>query len=168
MSAIPAALATATAAGGAGALAGFGLPYRVRVPVVGVLTAGVGAAGGTAGAAALGGSRWSAVLPGLLPLAGVQLAVDALAGLFMAVAGAVVAAVAVYGIGYAAGHGAHGLGSRTAQTLLPLFSLTLILEPVAASVSTFPVVWELMALASLLLVLAEHRERVSVRQAGLC
>ncbi|MEV0908230.1 proton-conducting transporter transmembrane domain-containing protein [Streptomyces hokutonensis] len=179
MSAIPAALATATGLGGAGALAGVVLPYRLRVPVVGALTAGVGASGGAAGVAALGGAGWAATFPGLLPLAGTYLAVDALAGLFMAVAGAVVAAVAVYGIGYAAGHGAHGLGSRTAQTVLPLFALTLVLVPVAASVSTFLVLWELMALASLLLVLAEHRwghlpversrdwGRASVRLAGV-
>jgi len=80
---------------------------------------------------------------GVLPLAGTYLAVDSLAGLFTVVAGAVVAAVAVYGIGYAAGHGAHGLGSRTAQMVLPLFALTLVL------------------------VLAEHRERASVRPAGV-
>ncbi|WP_405654250.1 proton-conducting transporter membrane subunit [Streptomyces sp. NBC_00019] len=164
---IPAALATATALGGAGALAGCALPYRVRIPVVGVLTAGVGVAGGAAGVAALGGSRWAEGFPGLLPLAGAYLTVDALAGLFMAVAGAVVAAVAVYGIGYASGHGPHGLGSRTAQAVLPVFALTLVLVPAAASVSTFLVLWELMALASLLLVLAEHRERASVRLAGI-
>ncbi|MHB9857373.1 proton-conducting transporter transmembrane domain-containing protein [Streptomyces sp. YIM S03343] len=164
---IPVSLATASALGGAGALAGCGLPYRIRIPVVGVLTAGVGAGGAAAGVAALAGHRWTAVLPGLLPLGGTHISVDALAGLFMAVSGAVVVAVAVYGIGYAAGHGPHGLGSRTAQTVLPLFALTLVLVPVAASVSTFLVLWELMALASLLLVLAEHRERASVRQAGL-
>ncbi|MGW7547141.1 proton-conducting transporter transmembrane domain-containing protein [Streptomyces sp. NPDC054770] len=167
MSVIPAALAPATALAGAGALTGCALPYRLRVPVVGVLTTGVGVAGGTAGVAALEGSRWSAGLPGLIPLAGAHVAVDALAGLFMAVAGAVVAAVAVYGTGYASGHGAHGLGSRTAQAVLPLFALTLVLVPVAASVSTFLALWEVMALASLLLVLAEHRERASVRQAGI-
>jgi formate hydrogenlyase subunit 3/multisubunit Na+/H+ antiporter MnhD subunit len=167
VSAIPAALATATTLGGAGALAGLGLPYRLRVPVVGLLTAGAGVAGAAAGVAALGGSRWATDLPGLLPLVGTHLAVDALAGVFMAVAGAVVVAVAVYGVGYAAGHGPHGLGSRTAQAMLPLFALTLVLVPAAASVSTFLVLWELMALVSLLLVLAEHRERASVRQAGV-
>lgn len=167
MSVIPAALATATSLGGAGALAGAGLPYRARAAVVGVLTAGVGVSGGAAGVAALGGDRWTAAFPGVLPLAGTYLAVDALAGLFMAVAGAVVAAVAVYGIGYTAGHGPRGLASRTAQAVLPLFALTLVLVPVAASVSTFLLLWELMALASLLLVLAEHRERPSVRQAGV-
>ncbi|MGW0711503.1 proton-conducting transporter transmembrane domain-containing protein [Streptomyces sp. NPDC002643] len=166
MSMVPAALATATGLGAAGVLAGLVPAERVRVPVVGVLTAGVGVAGGAAGVAALGGSRWADTLPGVLPLAGAYLAVDALAGLFMAVAGAVVVAVAVYGIGYASGHGPHGLGSRTAQTVLPLFALTLVLVPVAASVSTFLALWESMALTSLLLVLAEHRQRESVRQAG--
>ncbi|MFG2881722.1 proton-conducting transporter membrane subunit [Streptomyces sp. NPDC048297] len=167
MSAIAAALATATGLGGAGAVAGLVLPYRARIPVVGALAAGVGAAGAVAGVAALGGGRWAAAYPGLVPLAGAHVAVDALAGWFMAAAGAVVAAVAVYGIGYASGHGAHGLGSRTAQTVLPLFALSLLLVPVAASVSTFLLLWELMALGSLLLVLAEHRERAPVRQAGV-
>ncbi|GAA3784531.1 oxidoreductase [Streptomyces coacervatus] len=170
MSVIPAALATATALGVAGAVAGLVLPQRVRSAVVGVLTAGVGVAGGTAGVAALGGSRWAAEVPGLLPLAGTHLAVDALSGLFMAVAGAVVAAVAVYGVGYVAGHGshgAHGLGSRGAQALLPLFALSLLLVPAAASVSTFLLLWELMALTSLLLVLAEHRARPAVREAAV-
>lgn len=107
----------------------------------------------------------------MLPLAGVRLAVDPLSGLFMAVAGAVVAAVAVYGIGYT-GRSAHGsssggASSRGAQAVLPVFALTLVLVPAAASVSTFLVLWEAMALASLLLVLAEHRERASVRTAGV-
>ncbi|OIJ99224.1 hydrogenase 4 subunit B [Streptomyces sp. MUSC 14] len=167
MSTIPAALATAAGLGGAGAAAGLVLPYRGRVPVVGVLTGAVGAAGAAAGVAALGGSRWSDAFPALVPLAGAHMVVDGLAGWFMAVAGAVVAAVAVYGIGYAARHGAHGLGSRTAQAVLPLFALSLVLVPAAASVSTFLLLWELMALGSLALVLAEHRERGSVRQAGV-
>ncbi|WP_405959633.1 proton-conducting transporter membrane subunit [Streptomyces sp. NBC_00024] len=167
MSTIQAALATATALGVAGASAGLLLPQRVRGALVGGATAGVGVVGGTAGVAALGGSGWSAQVPGLLPLAGAHFAVDALSGLFMAVAGVVVAAVAVYGIGYVAGHGAHGLGSRGAQAVLPLFALTLLLVPAAASVSTFLLLWELMALTSLLLVLAEHRARPSVREAGV-
>lgn len=170
MSLIPAALATATGLGVAGGAAGLVLPQRVRGWAVGVLTASVGVAGGTAGVAALGGSGWSAAVSGLLPLAGTHFAVDALSGLFMAVAGAVVAAVAVYGIGYVAGHGSHGshgLGSRGAQAVLPLFALSLLLVPAAASVSTFLLLWELMALTSLLLVLAEHRARPAVRQAAV-
>ncbi|AJC61522.1 proton-conducting transporter membrane subunit [Streptomyces sp. 769] len=164
---VPAALTTASVSGVAGMLAGLALPPRMRGWAVGALTAGVGVAGGASGVAALGGSRWSARLPGLLPLAGVHLAADALSGLFMAVAGAVVVAVAVYGAGYVAGHGSHGFGSRGAQAVLPLFALSLVLVPAAASVSTFVLLWELMALASLLLVLAEHRGRAAVRGAAV-
>ncbi|NUS13606.1 MAG: hydrogenase 4 subunit B, partial [Streptomyces sp.] len=180
--------------------------------------AGLGAAGVVAGVAALGGARYGVWLPGLLPLAGVRLAVDPLSGLFMAVTGAVTVAVAVYGIGYASPGGAHGavgpaggsdspaathprpaagsshspadthpaaaggggeapgrpasgpaygVRSRGAQAVLPVFAFAMLLVPAAAAVSTFLLLWELMALASLLLVLAEHRERPSVRTAGL-
>ncbi|MGW4161110.1 proton-conducting transporter transmembrane domain-containing protein [Streptomyces sp. NPDC004788] len=173
MSLVAAGLATAAGCGATGAAAGAALPPRARRVVAGLCTAGVGVAGGTAGVAALGGAGWATGLPGLLPLAGAALSVDALSGLFMAVAGAVVAAVALYGIGYTAQHGphtadeAHGPASRTAQTVLPLFALTLVLVPAAASVSTFLSLWELMALASLLLVLVEHRERAEVRRAGV-
>ncbi|MGD3109856.1 proton-conducting transporter membrane subunit [Streptomyces sp. YGL11-2] len=166
MNVIGLALGTASALAGAGAAAGMLVPGRGRAAVVGACTAGAGGAGLIAGVAALGGARWSMDLPGVLPLAGVRLAVDPLSGLFMAVAGAVIAAVAVYGIGYT-GRGDHGAASRGAQALLPLFAWTLMLVPVAASVSAFLVLWEVMALASLLLVLAEHRERPAVRQAGL-
>ncbi|MQY14522.1 Hydrogenase-4 component B [Streptomyces sp. RB5] len=166
MSPIGAALGAASAAAGAGALAGLLLPLRVRPLAAGACTTAAGAAGVVAGVAALGGDSWSVRLPGLLPLAGTHLAVDALSGLFIAVAGAVVAAVAVYGIGYS-GHGATGAGSRGVQALLPLFAWSLLLVPAAASVSTFLLLWELMALTSLLLVLAEHRLRAEVRGAGV-
>ncbi|MGW1513640.1 proton-conducting transporter transmembrane domain-containing protein [Streptomyces sp. NPDC002394] len=167
MNAVAAGLGAAAGFGGLGAVTGAALPTRPRLPLAGLCAAGVGAAGCAAGTAALGGAVWSARLPGLLPLAGTVWSVDALSGLFMAVAGAVVTAVAVYGIGYASGHGDHGPASRTPQAVLPLFALTLILVPAAASVSTFLVLWELMALSSLLLVLTEHRERAAVRTAGV-
>ncbi|WHM35862.1 proton-conducting transporter membrane subunit [Streptomyces sp. BPTC-684] len=124
-------------------------------------TAGVGAAGLTAGCAALGGARWSAAYPWLLPLGGARLEVDALSGLFMAVAGAVVLAVAVYGAGFADRPGS-GF-----PVLLPCFCAVLVLVPAAASVSTFLLLWELMAVGSLVLVLGEHRERPAVREAGV-
>lgn len=124
-------------------------------------TAGVGAAGLAAGCAALGGARWSASYAWLLPLGGVRLEVDALSGLFMAVAGAVVLAVAVYAAGFA---DRPGSGS---PALLPCFCAVLVLIPAAASVSTFLLLWELMAVGSLVLVLGEHRERRAVREAGV-
>ena len=45
------------------------------------------------------------------------------------------------------------------QVGFPLFVLAMLLIPAAASVGTLLVSWELMALTSLLLVLAEHRQR---------
>ncbi|MEV4678205.1 proton-conducting transporter membrane subunit, partial [Actinomadura sp. NPDC049382] len=117
-----------------------------------------------AGAAAMLGGEWSARLPGLLPLAGVRLALDPLGGLFLAITGAVAVCAAVYGIGYTR----HGdLGGRVPQAMLPVFAAAMTLVPAAASVSTFLLAWELMALASLLLVVAEHRSRDEVRAAGL-
>ncbi len=49
--------------------------------------------------------------------------------------------------------------------MLPLFVTAMILVPLAGSVSTFLLAWELMAAASLVLVLSEHH-RDEVRAAG--
>jgi len=163
VSVIGPALGATTALAAAGSAAGVWVPVRGRAAVVGLLTAASGVTGAVAGAAALGGARWSARWPELLPLAGVDLAVDALSGLFMAVSGGVVAAVALYGIGYAG----HALTGRQVQAVLPLFAWTLVLVPAASSVGTFLLLWELMAVSSLLLVVAEHRRRASVREAGV-
>jgi hydrogenase-4 component B len=164
VNAVGAGLAGVAGLAAAGLVAGTVLPRPARVAAVGVCTAGVGAAALVAGVAGLTGTRWSAYLPGLLPLAGVRLQVDALSALFMAVAGGVILAAGIYGIGYGAGH---GLASRGVQGVLPLFAASLVLVPAAASVSSFLVLWELMAVSSLLLVLAEHRHRAEVRRAGV-
>ncbi len=71
----------------------------------------------------------------------------------------------MYGIGYAAARG-HGPAGRGVQAALPVFAVALLLVPAAASVSTLLVLWELMALTSLVLVLAEHRARPAVAEAG--
>src|SRR5680860_1468742 len=62
---------------------------------------------------------------------------------------------------------AHGTTSRTAQAALPLFAAAMVLVPTAGNVTTFLVLWELMALVSLALVLTEHRSRPEVGQAGI-
>ncbi len=98
----------------------------------------------------------------LLPLSGVQLALDPLGGFFMAVAGTVAVAVGLYVIGYA-GRGHLG---RVTLVVLPMFVAAMLLVPAAASVTTFLLAWELMAVASLVLVLAEHT-RAQVRSAAL-
>ncbi|WP_026413281.1 proton-conducting transporter membrane subunit [Actinomadura oligospora] len=157
----------ALAAGLLGAVAGIALPRRVRPLGAGVCTAVSGAAGVVAGVAAFAGHPWSAWLPDVVPLAGTRLAVDGLGGLFIAVTGAVGVCAGVYGIAYCRPHGDHALDGRAVQAVTPLFLASMLLVPAAASVTTFLLAWELMAVASLLLVLAEHRHRTSVREAGL-
>lgn len=149
---------------GLGVLAAVAVPRRLRAGAVGLCTAGTGAAGLVAGVVALGGTGFAAWLPDVLPLAGVRLGLDALGGWFLVVTGGVVAVVGLYGVGYAGhGHGPHGRGALAA---LPVFAAAMVLVPVAANVSTLLVLWELMALASLVLVLAEHRLCPAVGAAG--
>ncbi|HEX7805542.1 MAG TPA: proton-conducting transporter membrane subunit, partial [Cellulomonas sp.] len=197
MTPISVGLAVVVAAALTGAVAGALAPARTRPIVVGTATAVVGVGGVVAGVAALGGETWSLTVAHLLPLAQTTFAVDALSGAFLLLIGAVALAAGIYSVGYtspggahatdddaATGHdpaGAHDGGeghdegsgpataaaSRTAQAVLPLFAAAMLLVPAAASVSTLLVLWELMALTSLVLVLAEHQLRRSVRDAGL-
>lgn len=155
-------LVGAVAAAGLAALTGLVVPGRARPAAVGAGTVISGAAGVVAGVAALGGQAFSVQLPALLPLAGVRFALDPLGGVFVAVTGGVAVATGVYGIGYAR----HGLDGRVAQATFPLFVAAMLLVPAADSVGTFLMCWELMALASLLLVVAEHRQRSEVAEAG--
>ncbi|XRQ14146.1 proton-conducting transporter membrane subunit [Actinomadura welshii] len=154
------------------AAAGALLPRRIRAAAAGGGTAAAGAAAVAAGLAAMAGRPWTAWLPDLLPLAGVRLTIDPLSGLFIAVTGAVAVCAAVYAVGYTrpgrdGADAGHGLDGRPVQAMLPLFVLAMLLVPAAASVTTFLLAWELMAVTSLLLVVAEHRRRASVGEAGL-
>jgi len=156
-------LTVAAAAAGAATLCALLVPVRVRALVSGVLSALIGVAGVVAGGAALSGETFARPLPNLLPLAGISIGVDALSGVFLAIAGAVTTVASVYGIGYAAGTGR----GRTAQALWPLFAFSLLLVPAAASVSTLLVTWELMAIGSLVLVLCGDPTDGRVREAGV-
>lgn len=154
-------LGAAVAMGVLTALAALVVPARSTV--VGVGTAFTGAAAAVAGVAAMTGESFSVALPWLLPLSGVSITLDALGGLFVAVTGAVAVAAGVYGISYTR---TEDLRVRTVQAVFPLFVVAMVLVPAAASVGTFLVCWELMALASLVLVVAEHRRRPEVARAG--
>lgn len=157
------AFSTALGLSALAAVTGSAAPRRIRALLVGIGTAAAGMAAVVTGVAALGGGTFSAWLPDLLPLAGVRLALDPLGGLFVAVTGAVAVCAAVYGIGYVEpGHG----DARAVQATLPLFVAAMLLVPAAASVSTLLAAWELMALTSLVLVLAEHRRRAAVGEAA--
>lgn len=157
-------LVAAFAVGQATALAALVAPRAARTLVAGIGGAAAGALGAVAGGAAIAGQTWSVAVPWLLPLSGIVLVLDGLAGVFLAVGGAVAAVACVYGIGYA--RGGHGLDGRLVQVTLPLFVTSLLLVPVAGGVGTFLVCWELMAATSLLLVLAEHRQRPQVTSAA--
>jgi len=163
---------------------------RFRGVASGLLTCGIGVGGLMAGVGALGGEAFSFTARHLLPLSEATLAVDPLSGLFMCLVGGVAVAAGLYSIGDtnaasrdvpgpqpgpAGGDDADrdcgvrvvGAASRTTQVVLPVFAATMILVPAAANVTTFLVFWELMALASLVLVLAEHRLRPKVLEAGV-
>ena len=147
-------------------------PVRRRALVSGLLTCLAGAGGVVAGVGGLVGPDWAMTLSWLLPLSGATLVVDPLSGLFMTIVGAVAIASGVYAVGYPHGPSPAGgppgaVSSRTAQAALPVFVASMILVPAAANVTTFLAGWELMALASLVLVLTEHRARPEVRQAGV-
>ncbi|HET6739175.1 MAG TPA: proton-conducting transporter membrane subunit, partial [Kribbella sp.] len=149
---------------GVGALGAFVAGPRRRALLAGLSTAVAGSLGVLAGVVALSGRTFSTTIPALLPLSEASVAVDALSGLFCLLIGGVSVVVGIYAIGYFGGGHA---GSRSAQGLLPLFVAAMILVPAAGNVTTFLVLWELMALASLVLVLAEHRLRPAVRDAGV-
>lgn len=142
------------------ALLAFFVPGRARAVVSGVGTAVTGVAGLGTGVAAVAGHSFAMTLPGVLPLAGVTIELDALGGVFVAVTGGVAVAAGIYGISYGRGL------ARGVHVVLPLFVVAMLLVPAAAGVTTFLVCWELMALTSLLLVVAEHRERAEVARAG--
>ena len=81
----------------------------------------------------------------------------------MTVAGLVGALSAWFAIGYA--HGASA--TRTGWTAYPVFVLGMAVVPAAGDVVTFLLAWEVMAIASTVLLLLEHAQRAQVRSAGL-
>ncbi len=128
----------------------------------GLLTLLLGAGGVWAGGLGMFGSVRAVRIGWLLPLSGVQLCLDPLGGFFMTLTGAVAVAVAVYVIGYAR---REHLGPVTLAAV-PIFVAAMLLVPAAGSATTFLLAWELMAVASLVLVLTEHT-RAQVRSAAL-
>ena len=189
MNLVSAGLVTITVAAPLAAAAGALLPIRNRPLIVSLLTCVLGAGGTLAGVGALGGQTWSLTVGDLLPLSSAVFSVDPLSGVFMLLIGGVSVAAGVYSIGYTSPGGIHagpddeteddspnsgaahnagsGAASRTTQAMLPVFVASMLLVPAAANITTFLILWELMALSSLALVLSEHRERPAVREAGL-
>jgi len=127
----------------------------------GGLTTIIGALGLALGLTGVFGSPRQLRIGWLLPLVGVSFDLDPLGGLFIAATGAVAIAVGIYAVGYAK----REHWAPVPMVTLPLFVAAMLLVPAAGSVTTFLLAWELMAGASLVLVLTEHR-RDAVRSAG--
>lgn len=151
-------------------VAAFTVPREAaRNVVAGTGVALLGVAGLVTGVVALtgNGTGTGLVVPSTLPLAApleaLSLGPDPLGGVFVALAGGVVAVAALFGIGYAHGPAA----SRTAWAAFALFALGMQLVPAARDVGTFLLAWELMAAGSTVLLLADHARRAPVRRAAL-
>lgn len=156
-------LVATTLLGLVAAVAGAAAPERVRTQVVTALTAAACGCGLVVALGVLRSGRAAVVHTGrLLPLSGLSLSLDRFGALFVAVSAVVAICAMVFRLGY----DGHGLSSRTASCVLPLFVIALLLVPAAASVTTFLFVWELMAVTSLLLVLVDHRRRPEVAVAA--
>jgi len=147
----------------AGALAGTLLPARSRVSGAALL--------GSIGCAMTLIAATRTLLDGqtsvyqtstVLPFTGVHLLLDPFGALFIVVTAVLGIATSLYGVGYAR----KIQKSRIETGMFPLFLACLVLVPVAASVVTFMVAWELMAATSFLLLLAEHRSRPEARDAA--
>jgi formate hydrogenlyase subunit 3/multisubunit Na+/H+ antiporter MnhD subunit len=127
----------------------------------GGLTSALGAVGVAFGLNAIFGGPRHLRIGWLLPLVGVVLDLGPLGGFFVAATGGVSIAVGIYAVGYAQREHL----ARFPLIVLPLFVAAMLVVPAAGSVTTFLLAWELMAAASLVLVLSEHH-RAEVRSAG--
>jgi hydrogenase-4 component B len=128
-------------------------PHGRRGAVAGLTTAMLGALVVALGAATLTSGFATTRLGWLFPLAGAVFGGDATSGLFIVVTGAVAVAAGLFTIGYAR----RGQLPAVVLAALPIFVAAMAFVPLAASVTTFLATWELMALTSLVLVLAEYR-----------
>ena len=136
-------------------------PTRAQAILSGGLTAALGAVGVAFGLYAIFGGPRHLAIGWLLPLVGVVFDLGPLGGFFVAATGSVSIAVGIYAVGYAR----REHWARFPMVMLPLFVAAMLLVPAAGSVTTFLLAWELMAAASLALVLSEHH-RAAVRSAG--
>jgi hydrogenase-4 component B len=121
--------------------------------LIGLAAAGIGAYGITGG----GGTFR---LAALVPLGGLELTLDPLGGLFLALIGFIAVPASVYAAGYPDGSGR----GRLAYVV---FVASMCLVPLAANTMTFLIAWELMSLASYFLVLHDRESQESVRAAWI-
>jgi formate hydrogenlyase subunit 3/multisubunit Na+/H+ antiporter MnhD subunit len=145
------------------AIAGGSLPVRSRVGAA-VLLTWVSCSAALVAAVSVLHSGHAIVMSTtkILPLTGTMLVLTPLGAVFVIAIVVVALASTLYWLGYAS----HGLSTRSASCALPLFVTSMILVPFAGSVATFLVLWELMALTSLVLVLTDQSRREAARSAA--
>jgi formate hydrogenlyase subunit 3/multisubunit Na+/H+ antiporter MnhD subunit len=114
--------------------------------IIYMLTALLSAGVTAMGVAGLLGARWSTRIDWVVPLGGLELEMDPLAGLFVALIGAAALPTSIYAIGYAG-------RQRRGCLAYAVFISAMVVVPLAANVMTFLLAWELMSLASYVLVL---------------
>jgi formate hydrogenlyase subunit 3/multisubunit Na+/H+ antiporter MnhD subunit len=144
-------------------------PARARQASYGLAAAGALAVTAL-GAAALAGAALDVRVPWLLAPFGLELRLDPLSGVFLLIVGLVGVPASVYAVGYLAPGGPHGAAPRRgsgASLAYAVFLLAMALVPLAGNVLTFLVAWELMALASYVLVLSDPDARGAVPAAWI-
>ncbi len=147
----------------AAAIAGGALPRGSRVGGAVALTWGACASALVGAVSVLHGGHPLALHSSqIIPFTGVTMVLNPLGAVFIIATAVVAVASTLYWIGYAS----HGLSTRTASAALPLFVTSMLLVPAAGGVSTFLLLWELMALSSLVLVLSEQSRREEARSAA--
>jgi formate hydrogenlyase subunit 3/multisubunit Na+/H+ antiporter MnhD subunit len=137
-------------------------PETRRGVTAAVGSVAVSAVGVVTGSLALGGGRGFVEIPTSLGLGDVGLGPTPLGGFFMVVCGGVGAVAALFAVGYVG-----TTGTRAGWVALPVFLGALQLVPAAADAVSFLLLWEVMALASTMLVLTEHARGAEVRSAAL-
>jgi hydrogenase-4 component B len=145
------------------AILALSVPATVRSVVSGMACALTAAAGMVTGALVLVGVQGSLTLALAIPVDPLVFEPTRLGGLFMVVISFVGILVSVFGIRYA--HGA--AAARTSWMSLGFFLLGMQMVPAAADSVSFLLMWETMALASTILLLAEHRNRREVSSAAV-
>jgi hydrogenase-4 component B len=117
-----------------------------------------GLATGVLGLFGMLGDTWAWRFPGLVPLGGLSVTIDPLSGFFLALVGFATVPASIYALGYAR-------SEARGRLAYLLFIGAMALVPLAANVITFLLAWELMSLASYILVLHEGESRASVQAA---
>ncbi len=110
------------------------------------------------GAGGVLGMSWHVALGWVVPLGGLELRLDGLGGFFLALVGAVALPASIYAAGY-------DRDARRGRGAYLLFVASMAVVTLAANALTFLIAWELMSLASYVLVLRDQDSPGAARAA---